>query len=115
MLILKGKIKNIYHLKTGKKITIFCKPSDLEMINLNQMAKKEGYFAFSADEIKAETEEVMKDLKIGINDQGKSMSQIMRGKLWTYWNDHYPGNLAFEDFYMATYRNLFKELENKMK
>ena len=115
MIILPGKIKSVHHLKTGKIVRIFCTPNELETISLEQARMKKGYFAFSPDEIKAETEAAMKNLKIGIDENGKSKSQILRGKLFRFWNDQYEGTETFEIFYGQCMDKVIKQLTDQMK
>lgn len=102
MIITKAKFKGTSEFVTGTKLVMFIPVTDLTdelKLSIEQARGSEGFMTFSPDKLKAEVEAVMKNKKIGINEEGKSKSEILRGTLFQYWQTASPGSKPFEEFY----------------
>ncbi len=97
MLLSKAKLYSAKKLKTLIKLT-FHVPLDVNSIQLLQSVKIKGYLAFNPDHFKKEVEDIMKDISIGIDENGKSMSQTERGILYQIW-DRSDSKKTFKEFY----------------
>ncbi len=97
MLLSKARLYSAKKLKTLVKLT-FHVPLDVNSIQLLQSVKVKGYLAFNPDEFKKEVEDIMKDISIGIDEKGKSMSQTERGILYQIW-DKSDSKKTFKEFY----------------
>ena len=86
MLLTKARLYSAKSLKTLVKLT-FHVPKDVNSIQLLQAEKLKGYLAFNPDEFKKEVEDIMRDISIGIDENGRSKSQTERGILAQIWNN----------------------------
>jgi hypothetical protein len=101
MIIIKAKMRGIKEHITGFRL-VFSIPKpvdDDQVLSIQQANGTDGFLTFSHDKLKAEVEAVMKNKKIGISEDGKSKSEILRGTLFQYWQTASPGSVPFEDFY----------------
>jgi len=101
MIITQAMLRGIKEFITGYRLVFFVKKegmTDDTKLSIEQDNGNEGWITFSRDKLKEEVENVMRNRKIGINEEGKSKSELMRGALYRYWQKC-PGNKAFEDFY----------------
>lgn len=101
MLKLLAKLTSYDVLKTQINVTFAVKHFDDETdLYLTQLQGTDGYLIFDGKEIKLAVEEAMKAKDIGIDEDGKSPSQRLRGALFQYWNDCYDGKETFEEYYL---------------
>lgn len=115
MIIIKGILKPVKRLKTGVKVIFFAKElSETDLLSLKNMEGLEGHLAFSEDRVKKEVEDAMKDLKVGMDERGKSKSQIVRGLVMRYWTDYYKGSLNFGEYYNKTMNIIIDKLRQKI-
>jgi hypothetical protein len=102
-------------MKTGTKLIFVVKEvSTVSKIEVLNAIGKHGFVAFSTDEIKAEVEDAMKDLKVGIDEKGKSKSQVLRGVINKYWNEHYSGAESFKEFYNRSMDEIIRKVRRKI-
>jgi len=116
MLIAQAKLKGIKELRTGRKLTFFIANRDLDSLELIKFMQEQGtagYLTFSPDKLKAAVEEVMKNKKIGIDEKGKSRSELMRGALYEFWLEGYPGGKPFEDFYSERMDSMITKIKHE--
>lgn len=97
MLLTKARLFSAKKLKTLIKLT-FHVPLDVNSIQLLQSEKLKGYLAFNPDVFKKEVEDIMKDISIGIDENGRSKSQTERGILLQIWNNS-DSKKSFKEFY----------------
>lgn len=84
--------------------------SDLdEMHGLNC----EGNLLFTADKVSQETQLIMRDTRIGIDENGKSKSKLVRGYLHEYWISNIE-NESFESFYNRQMDKWIKQIKDKL-
>lgn len=104
MIITEVKFKGIKEFITGWRIVFFIpltKITEDLKINIIQALNSEGWLTFSNNKLKTDVEAIMKNRKIGINEEGKSRSALMRGELYRFWLNGYKGKKSFEEFYEA--------------
>jgi len=102
MLITQAKLKGIRERLTGMRIIFWVNTEDmddLKKMTIIQKLNSDGWLTFSQDKLKIEIEEAMKNKKIGVNTDGKSLSERMRGQLYRYWRELNTPNQSFELFY----------------
>ena len=87
--------------------------TDDQELSMDQFLGTEGHLLFSGDKIKLAVEEKMKNRSVGIDEKGKSMSVILRGKIYKYWNEFYKGSLSDDDYYKLVMTNLINKMEQK--
>ena len=84
MIIFKAKLVTVKKQLTRIKLS-FATKDPIDELVLAQLTGVNGWVAFSEDEFKKKVEEVMADRKVGITEEGKSHSQILRGTLYRIW------------------------------
>ena len=112
MLLSKARLYSAKKLKTLVKLT-FHVPLDVNSIQLLQSVKLKGYLAFNPDQFKKEVEDIMKDISIGIDENGKSMSQTERGVLYQIW-DRSDSKKTFKEFYQDKKRMDISKLKEHL-
>lgn len=104
MFITKAKFTGYKKLKNQINVT-FSIPNDTDELQLIQSEKMHGFLAFSKDEFKKKVEDFMKDRSIGVDDEGKSESTKLRGKIFVIWEDAFSSGKTTktaEEFYVDT-------------
>lgn len=109
MFLVKAKLDLVKSLETKSKI-IFSTKDELNEIQIAQAMKCDGYLAFSADQLKKEVEEAMRNSKIGVTEEGFTMSQVFRGVCFRIANDQ---GLEPEDFYRNEMKKIIKHYKAK--
>lgn len=112
MIHIEAKLISHNSLKTKENLT-FSTKSEIDPLVLSQMLQSEGHLVFSVDQLKARVEAVMKNKKIGINENGFSPSQILRGALSQVW-ENTNTEVSFDDFYKAEMNKIIKHYKNKL-
>lgn len=103
--------------KTQTRIEFAAKKEDfekLEWLQVEQAKGSHGYLFFSPDILKKEVEEAMKNKKIGINYDGRSDSEEVRGILRELW-DLLPTQIPFEEFYHSTMEKIKAHFRKKIR
>jgi phosphotransferase system IIB component len=85
MIIFRAKLISFKKQLTRLKLSFSTKDPIDELV-LSQITGVEGFLAFSEDQFKASVEKAMAERKIGISEEGKSDSQVLRGTLFKIWN-----------------------------
>jgi hypothetical protein len=102
MILTQAKLKTVKAFKTGLKLSFFLPADTLqedEKLIITQAQNTMGWLTFSPDKLKAEVEEVMKNRKIGVEEEKMSPSELMRGAIYQYWTKVYRGHETFDEFY----------------
>ena len=81
MIILESKFESFKRLSTKTNL-VFSTKQDLDEVIMEQIKASKGYLSYSVDLLKKSVEEAMKNRRIGIEYNGKTQSQILRGVLW---------------------------------
>jgi len=111
------KFKKVDRMLTKIKLTfdILEDVNELEELALTQMLDTDGFLAFSGDVIKREVEDAMKNVKLGIDEKGKSKSKILRGLIWQYWSQFYDGSKTDEEYYNLVMDHFIQMIKDKTK
>lgn len=110
MVIIKGKFERFKPL-TVKTNLIFSTKDEIDPLVLEQVAGTEGFISFSGDTLKKSVEDAMKDRSIGVNMDGKSPSQVLRGVLWQIAEQQEEGSGDF--FYNDEMRKIIDHYRKK--
>jgi len=112
MWITKARLRKVTPKKTKITLEFDVKEysEDFDLL-VTQSVDADGYIAFSADVLKREVEEAMKNRSIGVNEQGKSKSQILRGRIYKYWNEQYSGTKEWEEYYSTVMDALIEKIK----
>lgn len=116
MIINKATLTAVEELATVVKVTFhLTETTEDDLLRLEQMKKTPGWLLFNHDEFIMKVEQAMKNRKLGINEHGKSKSEIMRGKIFRYWSECYqaPGKLEFEEYYRKVMDAMNETLDKK--
>jgi hypothetical protein len=112
MIILKAKLTSFSRLLTQINLTFAVKEATEEdQLRLEQSKGEYGYLLFHGDEIKKSVEEVMKDKSIGVSEEGRSPSQVLRGAIFQAWDLVYKGPDDFENFYRRSMAKLTDQVK----
>lgn len=101
MIITKAKLTKIAKMHRVWKLIFHIQAldgNDNECLQMLQSIKTDGFLTFSPDKLKAEVEAIMKNRKIGVNEEGKSKSELLRGRIYELWLKGYKSG-TFESFY----------------
>lgn len=109
MILFKAKFTSYKKLLKQINLTFSVK-EDINLLQLEQLLKTNGYLAFNGDPFKKRIEDAMKDTKIGISENGRSYSQIFRGVLFQI--AHQNGFDA-EDFYSQEMNRIINHYKSK--
>jgi len=111
MLVIEAKLERTSTLKTRTNLTFSTKQqlNDLEIL---QTKGTVGHLVFSADPIKKEVEDAMRDRKIGINEYGMTPSQRLRGVLWMLAGQD---DVNYEDYYTSTMEKVIEHFKAKLE
>ena len=75
----------------------------LDQLECDELEAQTGWLYFSTSEVKAQTEKIMKDRKVGISYNGRTESQRLRGVLFQVWDKGLKQfeleNETFDEFY----------------
>lgn len=85
MIIFKAKLVSVKKQLTRLKLS-FATKDPIDELVLSQMKGVDGWLAFNDDEFKKDVEKAMAERHIGISEEGKSDSQVLRGTLFKIWN-----------------------------
>lgn len=111
MILFKAKLVSVTKQLTRLKLS-FATKDPLDELVLAQITGTDGWLAFNEDEFKKNVEHAMAERKIGINNEGMSDSQVLRGTLFTIWNrstkDH-----TFEEYYHLEISSINKHYISK--
>jgi len=115
MFITKAKFTGYKKQKTQINVT-FSVPKETDEMLLIQSEKMDGFLAFSRDEFKKRVEDFMKDRSIGVDDEGKSESTKLRGKIYIIWENAFSSGKTkktAEEFYVDTMQWIRNKLIEK--
>lgn len=113
MLKYKARLTSIKELKRQTNL-VFTVKEEVDEIDLMQSLRMDGYLLFNQDDYKKEVEDVMKNRKLGVSEEGKSKSQILRGVIWQLWsNGHIKCDNA-EDAYNQKMNQIINHLKSKL-
>ena len=109
MVIFKARFESFKPLSTKTNL-IFSTKEDFDSIVMEQIRASSGFLSFSADMLKKTVEDAMKNRRIGVEYDGKTQSQILRGVLWELGerNPEMTGEI-FYDFEMNRIIEHYKE------
>jgi len=113
MILKKGKIEAIKERKTRIDIVVSTKET-IDPLEAMQLQKTEGYFLFNPDEIKKTVEDAMKDKKIGVDMEGKSPSQKLRGQIVMLWQES-DEEISMENYYQREMEKIINHYRNKRR
>ena len=86
MLVTKAKLTSYKRHKTQINLT-FSVPLETDELQLEQNIKTSGFLAFNPDQFKKKVEDFMRNKSVGIDRDGFSQSQLLRGDIMTIWED----------------------------
>jgi Glu-tRNA(Gln) amidotransferase subunit E-like FAD-binding protein len=116
MIILKAKLTSLSQLLTQLNLTFAVKEmTEEDQIRLEQAKGEEGFLLFHGDEIKKSVEEIMKDKTIGVNEEGRSPSQILRGAIFQAWDRVYSGPDDFDSFYKRAMEKFTEQVKKSYR
>ncbi len=116
MIITPARMKGYKEVPKGLKIYLFIPVSNLTpdlRLEIVQTNGSEGWLSFTPDKLKAEVEKVMKDRRIGIDTEGRSNSERLRGAIYKYWT-LLPGVEPFEEFYSKKMQGFIDEISKRV-
>lgn len=116
MFISESKLFSYKKLKTRFKL-VFYLPLEFDELQLIQNSKTDGYLAFNPDSFKKEIEDFMKNKSIGMIEEGKSKSTILRGKIYGIWHYAYQNGRTqktSEEFYNDTMNFIMETIISKI-
>lgn len=116
MFITKAKFSGYTIKKTQINIT-FSIPKDMDEVQLIQSEKTHGYLAYNRDEFKKKVEDFMKNKSIGVDEDGKSESVKLRGKIFILWEELFAAGKTertAEQFYVDCMQWIRTELINQL-
>lgn len=114
MIITQAKLSAVKDMIKGKRMIFYIRNDKIEpdeYLRILQAEGMNGWVTFSEDKLKAEVEAVMKNRKIGVNEEGKSKSELLRGKLFTLWQNCYQGDPDFEKYYNLKMEGFIKSVQ----
>jgi hypothetical protein len=116
MFITQAKLTSYKKQITQFTIT-FSVPNETDELQLIQNLKTDGYLAFNPDLFKKKVEDFMKNKSIGVDDEGKSESTKLRGKIYIIWEDAFAAKKTTktaEQFYIDTMQWIRNKLIEKL-
>lgn len=114
MIITQAKLSAVKDMIKGKRMIFYIRNDKIEpdeYLRILQAEGMNGWLTFSEDKLKSEIEAVMKNRKIGVNEEGKSKSELLRGKLFTLWQNCYQGDPDFEKYYNLKMDGFIKSIQ----
>lgn len=109
----KARLSKVERQKKQIKL-VFTLPMESSDIDLETIDGMPGYLCFQAKPITAALEKQLENKKLGLELDGKTWSQKLRGTILTLW--HYSGNSRMsEDFYSDTMYKIINHYEGAIQ
>ncbi len=116
MIITQAKMKGYKEVPKGLKLYFFIPVDRLTpdlRLEIMQTNGSDSWLSVSPDKLKAEVEQAMKNRKIGIDTEGHSSSEKLRGAIYKYWT-LLPGVEPFEEFYCKKMQGFLDEISKNI-
>jgi hypothetical protein len=111
MIVVPAKFESIEKLKTKTNL-VFSIKEEIPKLEELQMIQAEGFLAFNVDEYRTQVLGILKNKRIGVDEQQLTHSQRLRNVFFLIWQEQNPG-VPFEDFYSEKMEKIIEHYKTK--